>query len=315
MFCDNCGKNNINGAQQCAYCGAPLSLGSATTGFSDILSYKQEPTAYTAPVSGGVSEDMVRSVGIKANQAIREAKKAKLYSLVSVAISFVLLLTTVVAVVISNKAVNKVEDDLDNHNALYHKDQLAEQQDEQTKEQTDVKEKPNGINVTDQDGEKLNSFKLEQIKSKSTGETAKWKEKEWYVKRIVVENKSDSDFEGALVLESENGYTEDINGNECGLADVVGVFCEDGKTKIDDDFVDKIKQKGEKNVLDGFLNIKNTFKKEIKIKAGDTKEYTLVFYWAESDIEFKDNEDLKATVTVKVEPFEEKDNSNDKNKD
>ena len=61
---------------------------------------------------------------------------------------------------------------------------------------------------------------------------------------------------------------------------------------------------------------KNKFsKKEIKIKAGDTKEYTLVFYWAESDIEFKDNEDLKATVTVKVEPFEEKDNSSDKNKD
>ena len=298
MFCDNCGKNNTNAARKCVHCGAPLAGGFATSGFSDILSYKPETSAYPSPSSGGVSEDMVRSVGIKANQAIRAAEKAKLYSLVSVAVSVILLITTIIVAATTNKAVNKVENDFYNHNDLYHKEEVpADTEIKDDKDDKDDKKDKSELKITDENGE-LESFRLEDL-TESDGDKAEWEEGEFYVKRIIVENTGDTPFDGTLKLESENDYT-DVNG--LGLADVVGVyFVQDENAKIDKEYVKKIKEKGKENSADGFRNIKNTFSEDITVKAGEKKEYILIFCWDNESVEFEDEDKLKATVTVKVE--------------
>ena len=241
---------------------------------------------------------MVRSVGIKANQAIRAAEKAKLYSLVSVAVSVILLITTIIVAATPNKAVNKVAEYFYNHNDLYHKEEVpADTEIKDDKDDKDDKKDKSELKITDENGE-LESFRLEDL-TESDGDKAEWEEGEFYVKRIIVENTGDTPFDGTLKLESENDYT-DVNG--LGLADVVGVyFVQDENAKIDKEYVKKIKEKGKENSADGFRNIKNTFSEDITVKAGEKKEYILIFCWDNESVEFEDEDKLKATVTVKVE--------------
>ena len=129
MLCDNCNKNNENGAVKCAFCGAPMPSASACGGFADILKYGTEPSAAPAPSSSGVSEEFVRAVSIKANSALKLANNSKLLCLIAVAASAVMLIASIILWSTVSASLENCRDNIDNLESKYHPSAVEDETD------------------------------------------------------------------------------------------------------------------------------------------------------------------------------------------
>jgi len=106
MICEKCGKSNIDELSQCAYCGAEMPLKTGGGGFADILSYNSGGATPPRPIKTESSqheilgerireEDMQKLLK-KSDNIIKSTKVNSLFGLVAIALSILILISSIV---------------------------------------------------------------------------------------------------------------------------------------------------------------------------------------------------------------------------
>jgi cell division protein FtsL len=148
MICDKCGNNNKPKSSRCAFCGAEMPSTTGSNGFADIFSFKPaEPVMTEAPVGYSKSDseaERMRELDMKnllrkSDKIIDSTRKNTLFSLISVALCVIILITSIVISCVgigSNDidALNKKIDNLENKiNSLTVSDEKPDKESEKGK--------------------------------------------------------------------------------------------------------------------------------------------------------------------------------------
>lgn len=120
MICDNCGKNNPNGAINCSYCGVALPPTTATTGFADILTLN----VHAAPANQTASpEDSIISEGMydadmqkllkKSDRIYKSTQQNTKFGMIAIALSLVIFLSSLLFGILTLNKVNAQMDEIE----------------------------------------------------------------------------------------------------------------------------------------------------------------------------------------------------------
>ena len=150
MFCNKCGANILEGAKVCSKCGERMPQKEKCSGFADIFSFKTDDLPKTSESTVSIKtfdstglENDIRKLSRKTDMVIKTTKKAYLFSVISLAISVVIVLVSVFSMISSG---DKAKENDSNNQTTSYSEALKTKKDAKDKDETNL---PKIENITE----------------------------------------------------------------------------------------------------------------------------------------------------------------------
>lgn len=119
MICDKCGKSNINGLLECAYCGTEMPENSVCFGFADILSFNPDKSIVPPINISKYGEEKIERISDldmqklikKSDNIMKSTKVNSLLNLIAIGISFLILISSIIFGIVTISTVKSYKEE------------------------------------------------------------------------------------------------------------------------------------------------------------------------------------------------------------